>query len=306
MDYFSLLCYITVCDSLNFTKAADKLYITQPALSRKIKALEKEVNICLLDRSGSKIKMTSAGKLFYHEACRLVREHDRTMNTMAQYKAGISSSLKLGYYGYYMYPNHIVQWMLQSVGRFSSRHPEIEFAFLEGTDPEYTHGLVSHDVDLAVTIQGDMVDTDGIVHQTLLKNDVAVFVSKEHCFWDRDFITVHDLKGQKICISLMSGESIAAVQVKQWLVRNAVNEEDIVYCRTILETCLYAATGKYAAISGSASRISPLKSIRISDSTLEDGNIILAYRENTPFALEFADTVRQCIAEGASENHCTD
>lgn len=67
--------FIAVAETLNFTKAAEGLYLTQQAVSRNISALEKELNIKLLDRDTHSVKLTQSGEIYYRQVRRLVTEY---------------------------------------------------------------------------------------------------------------------------------------------------------------------------------------------------------------------------------------
>ena len=64
MDYRDKV-FISVAENLSFSKAADELFISQPAITKHIKELERKLNITLFDRKGNKIYLTKAGKLIY-------------------------------------------------------------------------------------------------------------------------------------------------------------------------------------------------------------------------------------------------
>ena len=57
--------FINVAQTLSFTEAANRLYLSQSTISKNIKSLEKELNIELISRSHQRIKLTTAGRLFY-------------------------------------------------------------------------------------------------------------------------------------------------------------------------------------------------------------------------------------------------
>lgn len=71
--------YITLCEYLNFTSAAKKLYTTQPSLSYRIAGIEKEIGVQLVDRGGSALALTPAGKVFLGEAQKLVKDYDTAL-----------------------------------------------------------------------------------------------------------------------------------------------------------------------------------------------------------------------------------
>ena len=68
MNTFQLNCFLAVCDSLNFARAAEKLGITQPAVTHQIHTLEDELDVKLFNRSTRSVQLTPAGILFLNDA----------------------------------------------------------------------------------------------------------------------------------------------------------------------------------------------------------------------------------------------
>ena len=68
MDLEKIKYYIKVCECKNLTKAADELFISQPTLSRHIRALESELGVTLLTQKSSGVEITEAGKIFLKDA----------------------------------------------------------------------------------------------------------------------------------------------------------------------------------------------------------------------------------------------
>jgi LysR family transcriptional regulator, benzoate and cis,cis-muconate-responsive activator of ben and cat genes len=63
-----LACFIAVAEELSFSRAAEKLRLSQPPLSRHIHALEEKLGAEMFDRSGRKVSITAAGAIFFEEA----------------------------------------------------------------------------------------------------------------------------------------------------------------------------------------------------------------------------------------------
>ena len=76
MDLKDLRCIVTVAETRNITHAAEKLYMTQPALSRTISNLERELELQLFDRSARPIALTQAGEVFFERAQRMIKLND--------------------------------------------------------------------------------------------------------------------------------------------------------------------------------------------------------------------------------------
>ena len=80
MDFDQLEIFLEVARLSSFSRAAEKRFRTQPAISSQIRALEEEVGARLLDRSGGRVSVTAAGKLFFKYAEETI-EHRKTILT---------------------------------------------------------------------------------------------------------------------------------------------------------------------------------------------------------------------------------
>ena len=73
MNIDNIRCFISLAECLNFTRAAEKEHITQTSMSRKISALEKELDVILLYRDTRQVELTMAGSEFYEKAKELIK-----------------------------------------------------------------------------------------------------------------------------------------------------------------------------------------------------------------------------------------
>src|SRR5574337_1368035 len=92
-----LRCFVAVAEELNFGRAAERLNMTQPPLSRQIQLLEHHVGTRLLERSSRVVKLTAAGRGFLPEAARIVRLSEEAAVTARRMAAGDAGSLAIGF-----------------------------------------------------------------------------------------------------------------------------------------------------------------------------------------------------------------
>lgn len=91
LDNFRLVVFRAVADQLSFRKAAEELYLTQPAVSLQVKALEEDLGVQLFDRSGARIAMTAAGKVllqYSKQANALLVQAEREIGALSGEHAG--------------------------------------------------------------------------------------------------------------------------------------------------------------------------------------------------------------------------
>src|ERR1700752_2728071 len=79
MDLRQLRYFIAVAEEMNITRAAERLHMTQPPLSRQIQQIEESVGLALFERGSRPLKLTEAARIFYAQAQRLIAESDELL-----------------------------------------------------------------------------------------------------------------------------------------------------------------------------------------------------------------------------------
>lgn len=95
MDFRQLETFVQVVQSRSFSKAAEKLYITQPTVTNHIKNLEEEVGTLLLNRMGKKISLTNAGTILYNEALNIINSLEMIKHELTIYGNEIKGHLDI-------------------------------------------------------------------------------------------------------------------------------------------------------------------------------------------------------------------
>ncbi|MGA9322665.1 MAG: LysR family transcriptional regulator, partial [Xanthobacteraceae bacterium] len=99
LDLRRLRYFITLAEELHFGRAADRLQIAQPPLSRLIGRIEADIGAQLIDRSRSQIRLTQAGKVLLARAREIIRQVDEATAEVAPLGSGKSGILRIGFVG---------------------------------------------------------------------------------------------------------------------------------------------------------------------------------------------------------------
>lgn len=102
-----LRCFVAVAEELHFSRAAERLNMTQPPLSRQIRLLEHHVGAQLLERTSRTVRLTAAGKAFFPDAARILRLAEEAAATARRNAKGEKGSLSIGFtasFGYHLLP----------------------------------------------------------------------------------------------------------------------------------------------------------------------------------------------------------
>ena len=137
--------FVRVADRQSFSRAAEDLLLTQPAVSMQIKTLERAVGLPLIDHAGKRIQLTEAGQELYNRATQILGLVDETAQTMADLRSGKRGRLRViatTTVGIYVVPN--------LMGRYHHRHPDVEMR-LEVANWERTcERLFARQADVAI------------------------------------------------------------------------------------------------------------------------------------------------------------
>ena len=93
---FRLKVFLAVAEHLNFTRASKELYISQPAITRHIQELEKEFQVRLLVRSGSRVSLTREGEIFRDRVIPIMEDYKKLESEMMLLRGSVGGELRLG------------------------------------------------------------------------------------------------------------------------------------------------------------------------------------------------------------------
>lgn len=148
MNFRALKAFLTVCEYGNITKAAEVLYITQPALSRQIQEMEKEYNCKLLIRGKRKIELTESGNLLQLRAAELLAMHERLKKELDQTNGSLTGIVRIGCVESnvaIILNNLLTQWCAQS--------KSLKFEVYSGDGNDIRNMLDENKLDLGICLE---------------------------------------------------------------------------------------------------------------------------------------------------------
>ena len=238
MDIVALESFVTVYNYKNFTKAADKLYISQPALSRRMKALEEELGITLFKRRGTSIEgITEGGNFFYKEAVKLLKQADELRLKVNRFREGVSGTLRIA-----VSPDFSLSVVLKAIQKMSIEWPHIEIipeCYTDTKNLDLLRFLTERSVDIAITSRAEVEDVPGINFEVIKENISSVLICRGHKLYGRSRLTLADLHDEPNC-ALYNANSLTKAKIIQWMNSMDVRVGPTVYCRSYQEIMLYA------------------------------------------------------------------
>jgi LysR family transcriptional regulator, hydrogen peroxide-inducible genes activator len=184
---------VAVAQERSFRRAAEKSFISQPALSLAIQKLEEELGVRIFERSRNDISVTPTGSAIVEQAQRALEEVERIREIAAQGKNQLESPLKIGII--YSVGPYLLPELIPSLKEIAPHMPlEIEENITANLDLLLKNGKL--DVIVIALPFGDA----GIMSQPLYDEAFEVVVNSEHCWAKRRSIHPEELAGEKVLL----------------------------------------------------------------------------------------------------------
>jgi DNA-binding transcriptional LysR family regulator len=177
--------FIAVAREENVSRAAMKLHLSQPALSRQIQDLEEELGFALLERTAKSVHLTPAGKVFLGE-CEVVLQRVEQAVDAARAAAGDGGGeLNVGYA-----PSPTVRLLPATLRRFQERCPGVRARLHDMTTGEMIAGIMDASLSIALSVRPTPAMLRGLRFEELVRDSICLAVSPRHPFARMQFVTL--------------------------------------------------------------------------------------------------------------------
>jgi len=173
MENFRLKVFRVVAERLNFTQAAEALYLTQPAVTLQIKALEESLGARLFDRTGNHIRLTLAGETLLRYAVEI-----EAITARAAYEIGLLGGAECGRLAVGA-STTIAQYLLpRLVGDFTAANPRVELSILSANTEKVVAALLEERIALGL-IEGPSGRSD-LKTESLMADEIVTILPASH------------------------------------------------------------------------------------------------------------------------------
>jgi LysR family transcriptional regulator, benzoate and cis,cis-muconate-responsive activator of ben and cat genes len=172
MELRQLRYFVAVAEDGNISRAAKRIFLTQPALSRQIKALESEIGQCLFERQAHSIRLTPVGEALLDEARELLEHAERMVERVRA--AGRGVRLRVGYA-----PSLAAGILSVTVANFTQTHPGARVELLDLSTAEMLAGLEGEKLDVALSV-GAQRGHRGLKWTPLVRAHWQLAVNRKH------------------------------------------------------------------------------------------------------------------------------
>ena len=195
MELRHLRYFVAVGEEQNITRAAARLHVSQPPLSRQIRDLEGELGVMLLERTSRAARLTPAGWAFLEECYAVLRRVDEAVRTARSAAQGGRNALKLGYA-----PGPTQEFLRELLRRLRLSDPPLRIELHDLTTAEMLAGLRERRLDAALAVEPRAQALRGLEFVRLREDPLVVAMAREHRLAARRTVAPKDLAGESFVI----------------------------------------------------------------------------------------------------------
>ncbi|TDN82380.1 LysR family hydrogen peroxide-inducible transcriptional activator [Salegentibacter sp. 24] len=177
---------LAVAEHKNFTKAAQKVFVTQPTLSMQIQKLEDELDVQIFDRTKKPIQLTETGQKIVQQARNIVNESDRIKDIVDQQKGFVGGIFKLG-----VIPTVMPTLLPMFINNFIKKYPKVKLKIEELNTEAIIERLREGHLDAAIA--ATPLELQGIKENVLYYEPFVGYIPNTHRLHPKEKIEINDL-----------------------------------------------------------------------------------------------------------------
>lgn len=186
MENFRLKVFRTVAAEASFRRAAERLHLSQPAVSQQIRALEEELGVALFDRGKGRVHLTDAGATLLPWARKGARLAEEALAALEEARGEVAGELRIGA------SLTITQYVLpRMLGEFARRHPRLHFSVKSANTENIVAALAARSIDLGL-IEGPVSSRD-VFRQPFLEDHLVLIAGRRYPWPEKTPVPVHAL-----------------------------------------------------------------------------------------------------------------
>lgn len=200
--------FLELAKELHFWRTAEKVHLTQSALSRQIQALEEELGFPLFIRNKRTVKLTTAGEFMRGEWERMLEEIGNVHRQAKQISQGEIGTIRIGHPGSISY-----SFLPELLAKTSGKYPSLNFELIEITAIEIDRALLNYTIDIG--FNRDRPQNEQLSFKLLNEDNFGLFVPKNHWLPSDKSIKLKDISEEKFILPSLTKGSQYAEELKE-------------------------------------------------------------------------------------------
>lgn len=199
-------CCIELAHTLNFSRAAENLFMSQPAFSYQIKLLEEEIGFVLFDRSGKGVTLTPVGAQFVNFLINMRQDLKRAVEQGQNFSAKYSDSISIS-----LMVRQAVYFLPEAMRNFAKTNPEVQimpkFEYENGLE-----GFLKNETDILFALKENTRHIPGVNVHDLFESRIYLITRRADPLAEKNLITESDLYGRTLMVGGGSPAALRSVQ----------------------------------------------------------------------------------------------
>ncbi len=193
MELRHLRYFVAVAEELSFRKAAQRLHVSRPALSRQIKDLEEEIAVKLLERDTVSVSLTKAGEIFLEDSQKLLAQAELAVERANEAQSGHRGKLRIGSVGIIA-----TDFLPKTLRIFNQKYPGVEVSFVEMLPVEQLDALAKGRIDIGFAYGKAVENMPSLRSLCVIHSIYGLAVSRQHPLARRKKITLKEVRAETL------------------------------------------------------------------------------------------------------------
>lgn len=193
MELRHLRYFVAVAEQENVSRAALKLHVSQPGVSRQIHDLEEEIGFPLFERSAKALKLTDAGRKFLEEARAVLQRADDAVRNARAVAIGAGGQIHVGYA-----PSLTIQILPRALRAFQSKFPSARVSLHDFSTEEMLAGLRAEKLHVALMVRPPRKMLRGLQFQELARYPICVALPPKHPLANSKIVSIGQLANEPL------------------------------------------------------------------------------------------------------------
>lgn len=193
MELRHLRYFMAVAEEENITRAAARLHVSQPPLSRQIRDLEEELGVALFHREAKRVRLTEAGRVFLMEVTPILRRLENAVDIARAVAQGDEGEIHVGFA-----PSLTVEILPRALRSFQEMHAGVKVQLHDLSTQEMLSGLRDFSLDVALIIRAPRTAMKGLIFEELSRYAVCLAAHPAHPLARAERVGLEQVAGERL------------------------------------------------------------------------------------------------------------